>query len=94
MPFRLSFDPAKDVANIRKHGMSLADAGAVYLSERKITFTSDRSGERRKIDLARIDDFSPVLALVYVERDEEIRVISFRRASKRERKSYATAHQD
>jgi len=94
MPLRLSFDPAKDVANIRKHGLSLADAQAVYLSECKLTFVSDRRGERRKIDLAQIDNFGPVLALVYVERDDEIRVISFRRASKQERRSYATAHQD
>jgi uncharacterized protein (DUF4415 family) len=54
MAFRLSFDRAKDEANKRKHGMSLADAGSVYLSTDKVTLSSTRGNEQRKMDIASI----------------------------------------
>ena len=94
MGLRFSFDRAKDAANRRKHGISLADAEAVYYSADKITLDSVRGDERRQVAIAGVGLPAVVLVLVYVERDDEIRVISLRRASRQERRHYANAKEN
>ena len=88
------FDDAKRQANLAKHGLDLADAGLVYDAPNKITLCSPRQGERRLMDVAMVEIVGIVLVLVYVERDQDIRAISLRRASKLERKHYASLQQD
>ena len=88
------FDDAKRQANLAKHGLDLADAGLVYDAPNKITLCSPRQGERRLMDVAMVEIVGIVLVLVYVERDQDIRAISLRRASKQERKHYASLQQD
>ncbi|PAA31748.1 hypothetical protein CJU73_01580 [Pseudomonas fragi] len=88
------FDEAKRQTNLAKHGLDLADAGLVYHAPNKITFCSPRQGEHRLMDVAMVEIVGIVLVLVYVERDQDIRAISLRRASKQERKYYASLQQD
>lgn len=88
------FDEAKRQTNLAKHGLDLADAGLVYHAPNKITFCSPRQGEHRLMDVAMVEIVDIVLVLVYVERDQDIRAISLRRASKQERKYYASLQQD
>ena len=88
------FDEAKRQTNLAKHGLDLADAGLVYHAPNKITFCSPRQGEQRLMDVAMVEIVGIVLVLVYVERDQDIRAISLRRASKQERKYYASLQQD
>ena len=88
------FDEAKRQTNLAKHGLDLADAGLVYDAPNKITFCSPRQGEHRLMDVAMVEIVGIVLVLVYVERDQDIRAISLRRASKQERKYYASFQQD
>jgi len=88
------FDEAKRKTNLAKHGLDLADAGLVYDAPNKITLCSPRQGERRLMDVAMVEIVGIVLVLVYVERDQDIRAISLRRASKLERKHYASLQQD
>ena len=88
------FDEAKRQTNLAKHGLDLADAGLVFDAPNKITFCSPRHGEHRLMDVAMVEIVGIVLVLVYVERDQYIRVISLRRASKQERKYYASLQQD
>lgn len=90
----VTFDEAKRQANIEKHGFDLADAGVVYYSPGKVTFASPRNGEDRKLDLAMVKLHGVVLALAYVERGDEIRAISLRRASRQERSLYEAAKQN
>ena len=88
---RFSFDPAKDAANLVKHGLSLADASLVFEAPDKLTLSSSRTEEARLMDLALVEVASVVLVLVYVLRGPgEVRPISLRRASKQERKLYAS----
>ena len=75
----ITHDETKRQTNLAKHGLDLADAALVYDAPNKITLTSMRNEEFR---------------LVYVERDEDIRAISLRRASKAERRMYEAAQQD
>ena len=88
------FDEVKRQTNLAKHGLDLADAGLVYDAPNKITLCSPRQGESRLMDVAMVEIVGIVLVLVYVERDQDIRAISLRRASKQERKHYASLQQD
>ena len=85
---RYTFDPAKDAANLLKHGLSLADAPLVFGASDKLTLESPRDSETRQMDIALVQVADVVL--VYVLRmPDEVRAISLRRASKQERKLYA-----
>lgn len=88
---KLTFDPAKDAANIAKHGLSLADASLVFNAPDKLTIESPRGNEARLMDVALVEVAGVVLVLVYVLRPpNEVRTISLRRASKQERRLYAS----
>lgn len=87
---RFTFDPNKDAANIKKHGLSLADAPLVFNAPDKLTLESPRGDEPRLMDVALVEVAGVVLVLVYVMRQHDtVRAISLRRASKQERTLYA-----
>jgi uncharacterized DUF497 family protein len=84
MPFE--FDPAKDAANVAKHGLSLGefdgfDAEPVVLVDDRYDY-----GETRYQAFGRIDGKGH--CLVYMIRDGELRPISFRRAHEKEMRRY------
>lgn len=83
------WDEAKRKANLRKHGLDFADASLVYEDPKKLTLISAWSEESRNLDLAFAEIHGTLLCLVYTERGDNVRVISFRRASRRERRLYA-----
>jgi uncharacterized DUF497 family protein len=84
---RVEFDPVKDLANQAKHGVSLALAGELDW-DAALVWIDDRYeyGEMRMIALA------PKTAILYyvafVERGSLRRIISLRRANRREVKHY------
>jgi len=84
----ISFDPDKDKANIKKHGISLAKAELMEWGE-AFTWQDDRRdyGEVRLVALAPIDD--RLYCCVYVERGVDKRIISLRKANQREFDHYA-----
>jgi hypothetical protein len=82
------WDEAKREANLRKHGLDFDDADLVYENPNKITFAILGRGELRWLDIAMVELNGIVLALVYTLREYNIRIISFRRASRKERRSY------
>lgn len=88
------YDETKRLSNLVKHGLDLADAGLVYDAPNKITLCSPRQDEDRLMDMAMVEVMGVVLVLVYVERGQDVRAISLRRASKQERKRYASLQQD
>ena len=88
---KFTFDPRKDETNRLKHGLSLADAPRVFNAADKLTLESPRGDESRLLDLALVEVAGVVLVLVYVMRQaDEVRAISLRRASRLERKLYAS----
>ena len=76
---RITFDPAKDLANRTKHGVPLAAADALDWDSALI-WIDDRFdyGEIREIAMGPIAGRLHVL--VYTRRGETIRAISLRRA--------------
>lgn len=85
----LSFDPAKDRLNRIKHGLSLAQAAeldwpaALLLVDRRRDY-----GEVRMIAYAPIGN--RLYCAVYTEREGRCRLISFRKANRREFRRYAS----
>ena len=82
------WDDAKRESNLEKHGLDFRDAHVVYDDPDKLTYDSDRQGERRMLDLAFAIVKGKLLALIYTERGGDVRVISFRPASREEREQY------
>jgi uncharacterized DUF497 family protein len=83
------WDEAKRISNLAKHGLDFKDAHLVFDDPEKVTYDCNWEGERRLLDLAFAMIKGRLLALVYAERGTDIRVISFRAASREERERYA-----
>ena len=73
---------------MEKHGLDFKDAHLVHDDPDKLTYDSSRKSERRLLDLAFAVVKGRLLALVYTERGSDVRVISFRPASREEREQY------
>ncbi|MEI7695458.1 MAG: BrnT family toxin [Chlorobium sp.] len=84
---RVKFDPVKDAANQAKHGVSLAMAGDLDW-EAALVWVDERFeyGESRMIALAPQTEI--LYCVAFVDRGEVRRVISLRRANRREVKHY------
>lgn len=89
------WDEVKRATNLEKHGLDFVDAWLVYENPQKVTLESKRVKEElRHLDAAYVDSVGLALALIYTMRGDEVRPISFRRASRQERKRYEKAIQD
>ncbi len=85
---RFQYDSDKAAANLRKHGVSFADAEGVLEDPLAVTVEDpDAEGERRFITVG-LGSAGELLVVVYAERDDEYRLISARRATRKERKDY------
>jgi hypothetical protein len=82
------WDEAKRQANLKKHGYDFADADLVYENPAKLTLFTARQDERRLLDIAIVELHGVILTLVYAIRGYNIRIISFRKASRKERRIY------
>lgn len=85
---RFQFDPTKAANNLRKHGVSFADAEGVFFDPLAIHRDDpDAEGEERFVAVG-LGSAGQFLVVVYALRDDEIRVISARRATRREVRDY------
>ena len=84
---RIEWDPAKAEENRRKHGIDFADASRV-LSDPFALSREDiqAEGEQRFVALG-MDRLGRILVVVYTYRGNHARLISARRATRKERAS-------
>jgi uncharacterized DUF497 family protein len=82
----IEFDPAKDAANIAKHGLSLADAVMIDLLTAAVSVDDRGYTETRFRAFQRIDGVG--YCLVFTVRETTVRPISFRRAHEKEMKRH------
>lgn len=85
------WDPKKAASNLRKHGISFEEAKTVFLDEDGLLQDDpDRSrGEERFVLLGRSSQSNVVVVChCYRENEEVIRLISARKATKREEQMY------
>ena len=87
MALEFEWDLAKADANLKEHGVSFDEATTVFRDGLSITISDpDHSdSEDRFIDMSHR---MQLLVVSYTERQDRIRVISARRATRAERKSY------
>lgn len=85
--FKFEWDEDKNIANIKKHGVSFETALYVFDDENYIEmYDIERSiDEERYVAIGYVDD---VLFVVFTERKEVIRLISARKATESERRLY------
>ncbi len=81
------WDPNKAIINIEKHGIDFADAVTVFDDLNAVTIDDPDYDEQRFITIA-MDAFGRILVVTYTWRGDIIRLISARKATKRERKQY------
>jgi uncharacterized protein len=83
----VEWDSAKAKSNLRRHGIPFADAVSALEDERAITVRDEREDEERWITIG-MDCLARILVIVYAWRNEDIRLISARRATAREAHQY------
>ena len=82
-----TWDEPKRQANLKKHGLDFADAEKVFSGPMAL-FEDQREdyGEQRMIGIGQLEYL--VVLIVHVETDEQIRVISMRKADSDETDLY------
>ena len=82
------WDPVKAASNLEAHGVDFADAAVALEDERALTIEDTRhDGEQRFVSLC-LDPLARLLVVVYTWRDDTIRIISARNATRNETRRY------
>jgi uncharacterized DUF497 family protein len=82
------FDPEKNAANIAKHGVSLADGDGVLLDSLAVTIEDSAAVDELRWITVGANSLGLLMVVVWTERGEEIRLISVRPATPKERRAY------
>jgi uncharacterized protein len=88
---RFEWDKKKEKFNIKKHGVSFAEASTAFYDEKTIQFFDpDHSGDEDRFLLLGISFKLRVLVVCHCFRESEtvVRLISARKADKDEQKEY------
>ena len=83
------WDPKKADGNVDKHGISFEEASTVFRDPLSLTIDDPlhSTGEVRMVQIG-ISHKNRLLIAVHTERENTIRIISARKATKKERNNY------
>ena len=82
------FDPKKDAANIRKHGVSPSEGDGVLNDPLALTTEDDSAvGEQRFVTIG-MNVFGSLMVVVHTPRGGGVRTISVRKPDPKERRNY------
>ena len=82
------FDPKKDAANIKKHGVSLAEGDGVLNDPLALTAEDDTAeGEQRFVTIG-MNVFGSLMVVVHTPRGDGTRTISVWKPDPKERRNY------
>ncbi len=82
------WDPKKAASNLRKHGIEFADAVGIFEDDWALTIEEQHIESEQRFVSIGSDFLGRLIVVVYTYRNDDIRIISARRATKRERMSY------
>lgn len=83
------WDPEKARANMAKHGVSFDEAVACFRDPLSVTILDpDHSESENRFVLIGQSSMGRLLVVVHTDRGDAIRLISARRATRRERQAY------
>jgi hypothetical protein len=86
---RFEWDPAKAAGNLTKHGVSFEEASTVFADPLgRIADDPRHSAEEPRFVLLGHSERQRLLAVLFTERADTIRLISARGATPRERRAY------
>jgi uncharacterized protein len=87
---QVEFDPKKDAANLKKHGVSLDEAAESLLDPLALVREDGTAEGEARFVLVGLSHDGRLLTVCYTLREEEtIRLISGREATRREERQYA-----
>jgi uncharacterized DUF497 family protein len=87
---KIDFDPKKAASNLKKHGVSFDEAATSLLDPQALVREDSDAQDEMRFVLLGMSHAGRLLTVCYTLRDEEvIRLISARKATKKEEKSYA-----
>ena len=84
----IQWDPEKASINLEKHSVDFADAVGVFDDEWALTIKEEFVGHEQRLATIGTDFLARVLVIIYTHRYGDIRIISARRATKGERRTY------
>jgi len=83
-----TFDPKKNAANLKKHGVALSEGDGVLSDPLAITIEDESAqGEQRFVTLG-ANTFGSLMVVAWTPRDEDVRIISVRKPTPKERRTY------
>ena len=83
------WDEKKAYQNIKKHGVSFEEAATVFSDPLSITIYDPlHSKDEDRFVILGMSNKNRILVVVHTDRDDRIRIISARKAIKKERKQY------
>lgn len=87
---QFEWDEQKEKTNIKKHGLDFETAARVFDDENRLEWYDEIHSEYkdRYITIGLIDGIACVIMVVYTDREETIRIISARKATKQEKEMY------
>lgn len=85
---RFQYDPAKAAANLKKHEVSFADAEGTFDDPLAVTVDDPDAEAEQRFITVRLGSAGVLLVVVYSERGGECRLISARRATRKEQEQY------
>ena len=89
MALNIEWDPKKAARNLTKHGVSFHEAATVFGDPlARIVDDPRHYAEEERCVLLGVSRRQRLLAVMFVERGDAIRLISARRATRRERRDY------
>ena len=89
--YKFDWDPAKEAANIRKHGITFEEASTVFADiHGRFIYDEDHSEDEERFLLLGRSLKSRILMVCHCYRNEDttVRIISARKATTRESKTY------
>jgi uncharacterized DUF497 family protein len=89
MGLSFEWDPDKSKSNERKHRVTFEEASTVFADPMAVTiYDPDHSDEEDRFLSLGFSDRNRLLVVSFTDRDQRVRIISARVASRRERKQY------
>jgi uncharacterized DUF497 family protein len=89
MALRFEWDWKKAESNLKKHGVSFGEAMTVFGDTLSLTIADElHSAQEQRWVLVGLSNRGRLLVVVHIERGVEIRIISAREATAKERRVY------
>jgi len=88
------WDPQKAKSNLEKHGVSFEEASTAFQDTLSLTIDDPlHSIDEERVVLIGMSNKNRSLVVVHTERGDNIRIISAKKATKKERKNYESNEQ-